>query len=93
MAPQTALRRDMAPKLKPISDPRAFLATAGSGRTVSKYAKDQVVFSQGDLAAAVYIQERKVKLTRWFVPEIQPAFRRRSCSSFGIVRPPMRAHF
>jgi CRP/FNR family cyclic AMP-dependent transcriptional regulator len=45
-------------------DPKAFLAQAGGGRTISKYRKDQVVFSQGDVADAVfYIQQGKVKLT------------------------------
>jgi CRP-like cAMP-binding protein len=94
MVPQAALQRVMATKQKPISEPRAFLANAGNGRTVSKYAKEQVVFSQGDLADTVfYIQKGKVKLTQLLVSEIQPAFRRRSCGSFGIVRPPRLAHF
>jgi CRP/FNR family cyclic AMP-dependent transcriptional regulator len=54
----------MATKQKPIFDPRAFLAKAGSGRTVSEYAKKQRVFSQGDVADAIfYIQKGKVKLT------------------------------
>jgi CRP/FNR family cyclic AMP-dependent transcriptional regulator len=45
-------------------DPKSFLAKVGEGRTISKYRKDQVVFSQGDLAEAVfYIQKGKVKVT------------------------------
>ncbi len=49
---------------KPIFDPKAFLATADGGRTISKYQKDQTVFSQGDEADAVfYIQQGKVKIT------------------------------
>ena len=45
-------------------DPKSFLAKVGEGRTLSKYRKDQVVFSQGDLAEAVfYIQKGKVKVT------------------------------
>ena len=45
-------------------DPGSFLAKVGEGRTLSKYRKDQVVFSQGDLAEAVlYIQKGKVKVT------------------------------
>jgi CRP/FNR family cyclic AMP-dependent transcriptional regulator len=45
-------------------DPGAFLAKAGTGRTLSKYPKDLVVFSQGDAADAVfYIQKGKVKIT------------------------------
>jgi hypothetical protein len=31
--------------------------------------------------------------TQLLVSEIQPAFRRHSCGSFGIFRPLMRAHF
>src|SRR5258707_142468 len=45
-------------------DPKAFLATVGEGKTISKYRTDQVVFSQGDVANAVfYIQQGKVKLS------------------------------
>ncbi len=45
-------------------DPKSFLAKVGEGRTISKYSKDQVVFSQGDLAESVfYIQKGKVKVT------------------------------
>jgi CRP-like cAMP-binding protein len=48
----------------PTFDPKAFLAKADSGRTVSKYQKDQIVFSQGEAADAVfYIQQGKVKIT------------------------------
>ena len=45
-------------------DPKTFLAKVGEGKTISKYQKDQIVFSQGDAADAVfYIQRGKVKLT------------------------------
>ena len=45
-------------------DPKSFLAKVGEGRTISKYRKDDVVFSQGDPADAVfYIQKGKVKVT------------------------------
>jgi CRP/FNR family transcriptional regulator, cyclic AMP receptor protein len=45
-------------------DPKSFLAKVGEGRTISKYRKDQVVFSQGDLADAVFcIQKGRVKVT------------------------------
>jgi len=45
-------------------DPKEFLAQVGEGKAVSEYAKDQVVFSQGQVADAVfYIQQGKVKLT------------------------------
>lgn len=49
---------------KPPFDPLAFLARAGGGRTVSRYAKNSGVFAQGDPADAVfYIQKGKIKLT------------------------------
>src|ERR1700730_13549992 len=44
-------------------DPKRFLATVGKGKTISKYRKDQIVFSQGQVDDAVfYIQQGKVKL-------------------------------
>ena len=43
-------------------EPKAFLAKVGEGTAISKY--DQIVFSQGDVADAVfYIQKGKIKLT------------------------------
>jgi CRP/FNR family cyclic AMP-dependent transcriptional regulator len=49
---------------KATFDPRIFLAKVGRGKTVSKYQKDQIVFSQGEAADAVfYIQQGSVKLT------------------------------
>jgi CRP-like cAMP-binding protein len=54
----------MAMKAKPPFDPKAFLAKANGGRTVSQYRKNQIVFAQGDLADSVfYIREGKVKVT------------------------------
>jgi CRP-like cAMP-binding protein len=53
-----------AAKRTPEFDPKSFLAKIGDGRTISKYRKNQLVFSQGDAADAVfYIQRGKVKLT------------------------------
>ncbi len=53
----------MANKAKSRFDPKAFLATVDSGRTVSDYRKDDIIFSQGDPADAVfYIQKGKVKI-------------------------------
>jgi CRP/FNR family cyclic AMP-dependent transcriptional regulator len=44
-------------------DPKKFLAKVGEGKTISKYRKDQIVFSQGEVADAVfYIQQGNVKL-------------------------------
>src|SRR5260370_21130871 len=49
---------------KAAFDPKIFLAKVGDGKTISKYQKDQIVFSQGDVADAVfYIQKGKIKLT------------------------------
>ena len=45
-------------------DPKRFLAKVGRGKTISKYRKDQIIFSQGQVADAIfYIQQGKVKLT------------------------------
>jgi CRP/FNR family cyclic AMP-dependent transcriptional regulator len=54
----------MSRKANPPFDPKAFLAKANGGRTISKYRKNQIVFSQGDLADSVfYIRNGQVKLT------------------------------
>jgi CRP/FNR family transcriptional regulator, cyclic AMP receptor protein len=54
----------MALKRRPSFDPKSFLAMVGEGRGIGEYHKDQIVFSQGDPADAVfYIQSGKVKLT------------------------------
>jgi CRP/FNR family transcriptional regulator, cyclic AMP receptor protein len=51
-------------RVKASFDPKEFLAKVGEGKTISKYRKDQIVFSQGQIADAVfYIQKGKVKLT------------------------------
>ena len=45
-------------------DPKEFLATIGSGRTLSKYRKNAKIYAQGDQADAVfYVQSGEVKLT------------------------------
>ena len=47
-----------------VFDPRAFMARIGSGKTIERYAKGQKIFSQGDIADAVFfIQKGKVKVT------------------------------
>ena len=54
----------MRKRVKASFDPKIFLAKVGEGKTISKYRKDQIVFSQGEAADAVfYIQQGKVKLT------------------------------
>jgi CRP/FNR family cyclic AMP-dependent transcriptional regulator len=51
-------------RAKASFDPKIFLAKVGEGKAVCKYRKDQIVFSQGDVADAVfYIQQGKIKLT------------------------------
>jgi CRP/FNR family cyclic AMP-dependent transcriptional regulator len=45
-------------------DPKAFLAKADGGRSISKYLQHQIIFSQGDLADSVfYIHDGKVKVS------------------------------
>jgi CRP/FNR family transcriptional regulator, cyclic AMP receptor protein len=54
----------MASRQNMSFDPKSFLAKVGEGRSISKYRKDQVVFTQGDSADSVfYIQKGKVKVT------------------------------
>jgi CRP/FNR family transcriptional regulator, cyclic AMP receptor protein len=54
----------VAKRRKATFDPKMFLAKVGEGKTIAKYRKDQIIFSQGDAADAVfYIQQGKVKLT------------------------------
>jgi len=49
---------------KPPFDPKIFLDKVGEGRTMADYQKNQIVFSQGDAADAIFcIQNGKVKLT------------------------------
>ncbi|MEP9373678.1 Crp/Fnr family transcriptional regulator [Mesorhizobium sp. KR1-2] len=45
-------------------DPKSFLAKVGEGRSIGSYDEDQIVFSQGDLADAVYyLRQGRVKVT------------------------------
>ena len=54
----------MAGKRRSSFDPKSFLAKVGDGRSIGNYRKDQIVFSQGDAADAVfYIQKGKAKVT------------------------------
>ncbi len=54
----------MTTKRRAIFNPKSFLARIGDGRSIGKYRKGQVVFSQGDPGDAVfYIQKGKAKLT------------------------------
>jgi CRP-like cAMP-binding protein len=57
-------RRARQPSPPPPFDLDSFLDAAGAARTVRKYARSAVIFSQGDLAADVfYVQQGRVKLS------------------------------
>ena len=52
----------MRKRIKEPFDPQKFLAKVGDGKTILTYRKDQIVFSQGDVADAVfYIQQGNIK--------------------------------
>lgn len=54
----------MAIKVRPSFDSRAFLAKVGEGESVHNYRENEVVFSQGDPADAVFhVKRGKVKVT------------------------------
>jgi len=56
-------RQRRAPKPANVFDPRAFLASAGMGKSVHHYRPKQAIFSQGERADAVfYIQKGRVQL-------------------------------
>ena len=62
--PRDTANHNTTAKPKLPFDPKLFLAQVGQGRTISDYPKNQVVFSQGDPADAIfYIQKGKIKLT------------------------------
>ena len=49
---------------QPLFDPKAFLAKIGDGHSTAMYGKGDVVYSQGDIADAVfYIMDGKVKVS------------------------------
>lgn len=48
----------------PLFDPKTYFSGTGKGRTASKYEINQAVFSQGDVADAVYyVESGKIKVT------------------------------
>ncbi len=54
----------MATKKSPALNGKPLLAQTGNGRSIVKYRKNQIVFSQGDPADAVfYVQKGKLKVT------------------------------
>jgi hypothetical protein len=51
-----------------VLNPRLFLTKLSSGRSICEYQADESVYSQGDMADAVfYIESGKVKFVRWSV--------------------------
>lgn len=50
-------------RIKNAFDPLAFLAKVGTGKTISVYRKDQIIFSQGEVADTIfYLQKGGVKI-------------------------------
>jgi CRP/FNR family transcriptional regulator, cyclic AMP receptor protein len=44
-------------------NPKTFLAKVGTGKTISEYRKDQIIFAQGDVADTIlYLRKGKVKI-------------------------------
>lgn len=61
--PNTMTNTPQLPK-RDTFDPPAFLGRIGAGKTIERYAKNQKIFGQGDVADAVFfIQTGKVKIT------------------------------
>ena len=51
-------------QVKDAFDPRAFLGLVGAGKTIERYAKNQKIYAQGDIADTIlFIQKGKVKIT------------------------------
>src|SRR6202521_5200870 len=51
-------------QVKGAFDPQAFLGRVEAGKTIERYAKNQKIFSQGDVADSVFfIRKGKVKIT------------------------------
>jgi CRP-like cAMP-binding protein len=55
--------RGAAMETKPPFEPQTLLAKANGGRTICTYRRNQIVFSQGELADSIfYIHEGELKL-------------------------------
>jgi CRP-like cAMP-binding protein len=64
LLPDKKIRRPAAGTLATTFNPQAFLAKVGHGKTTLQASKEQLIFSQGDAADAVfYVQAGRVKLT------------------------------
>jgi CRP-like cAMP-binding protein len=64
MSIPSRIQRRMKAKANQNSfDPKEFLANVGEGKTIVRYAKDQIVFAQGDAAETIfYIQKGRLKV-------------------------------
>src|SRR6266513_3998831 len=52
----------MVAKKSPF-DPQLFLSVVGTGKTVSKYRKGEVIFAQGEVADTIYyLQKGRIKV-------------------------------
>ena len=64
LLPDKKIRRPAAGTLATAFNPQTFLAKVGHGKTTLQALKEQLIFSQGDAADAVfYVQAGRVKLT------------------------------
>ena len=64
LLPDKKIRRPAAGTLATAFNPQTFLAKVGHGKTTLQASKEQLIFSQGDAADAVfYVQAGRVKLT------------------------------
>jgi CRP-like cAMP-binding protein len=64
LLPDKKIRRPAAGTLATPFNPQTFLAKVGHGKTTLQAPKEQLIFSQGDTADAVfYVQAGRVKLT------------------------------
>lgn len=64
LLPDKKIRRPAAGTLATLFNPRTFLGQVGHGKTTVKVPKEQLIYSQGDAADAVfYVQAGRVKLT------------------------------
>lgn len=64
LLPDKKVRRPAAETLATTFNPQTFLAKVGHGKTTLQAPKEQLIFSQGDTADAVfYVQAGRVKLT------------------------------
>jgi CRP-like cAMP-binding protein len=62
-APINSRKRFVRKRVRASFDPKKFLARVGDGKAIFNYRKNEIVFSQGEIADAVfYIQQGNIKL-------------------------------